>query len=95
MPTNEYFTITLFLCKDSAVKLSGLKKGAYQTKLNLVEKLLELDKPMTIADLCVRLGCVVIKEAAQEVLNRYQETIDIRNFNLPQYALAAIYVSCR
>ncbi|CAG9764770.1 unnamed protein product [Ceutorhynchus assimilis] len=82
--------------KEAALILSGLKKSAYQNNLNNIEKILGLDKPISITDICVKLGCTVIKEDAEKILTRYQKLDNkIKDLEHPQYVAAATFVACK
>lgn len=78
------------------MKLSGLKKSSYQSNLHVIETLLNLDKPLTVSELCVQLGCTVVKELAEEILDKYRLSDNkIKDLRHPQYAIAAVYTACR
>lgn len=79
-----------------ALSLCGFKKSAYQNNLNTLEKVLGLDKTLTISDVCVQLGCTVIKEDAEGILTKYK-TLDskIKDMDHPQYVAAATYLACK
>ncbi|KAJ8935423.1 hypothetical protein NQ314_012843 [Rhamnusium bicolor] len=82
--------------KDTALKLSGLKKSAYQNNLHTVEKVLELDKPLTISELCVQFNCTVVKDLAEEILKKYKATDNkIKDLGHPQYVTASVYAACK
>ncbi|KAF7279705.1 hypothetical protein GWI33_006865 [Rhynchophorus ferrugineus] len=82
--------------KETALTLSGLKKSSYQNNLNTIEKLLELDRSVTISDLCVQLGCTSIKDDAEMILNKYKQLDKkIKDLDHPQYAAVATYLACR
>lgn len=82
--------------KEAALALSGLKKSLYQNNLNTVEKLLEVDRGITISDLCVQLGCTSIKDDAELILNKYKQLDKkIKDIDHPQYAAVATYLACK
>lgn len=59
-----------------------------------IEKILELNKLLTVANLCIQLNCTDAKELAEEVLKQY--TLDLNENNThPQYVAAAVYVACK
>ncbi|VEN64419.1 unnamed protein product [Callosobruchus maculatus] len=82
--------------KDAAIKLSGLKKSLYQNNLHTIEKILGLDKQLTVSALSVQLGCTEIKELAEEILDKYRAyDTKIKDFDHPQYVSAATYIACK
>jgi origin recognition complex subunit 6 len=82
--------------KNTALKLAGLRKGVYQNNLNNLEKMLDLDKPLTISELCVQLSCTEIKETAETILQSYKEhDTKIKDIRHPQYVAAAVFTSCK
>lgn len=82
--------------KDSALKLSGLKKSTYQNSLNNVKKVLDIDKPLTIAELCVQCNCTQAKQMAENILQKYKESDYILgDSSHPQYIAAAVYTACK
>lgn len=64
------------------------------TNLHNVEKLLELNKPISIAKLCVQFNCTDVKELAEEILNKHMLDSGQTEI-LPQNVAAAIYVACK
>jgi origin recognition complex subunit 6 len=86
---------TIYL-QNTALKLAGLRKGVYQNNLNNLEKMLDLDKPLTISELCVQLSCTEIKETAETILQSYKEhDTKIKDIRHPQYVAAAVFTSCK
>ncbi|RZC42559.1 origin recognition complex subunit 6 [Asbolus verrucosus] len=82
--------------KTTALKLAGLRKGVYQNNLNILEKVLNLDKPITVAELCVQCSCTEAKETAEAILASYREyDKKIKDISHPQYVAAAVYTSCK
>ncbi|XP_066149989.1 origin recognition complex subunit 6 [Euwallacea fornicatus] len=81
--------------KETALLLSGFKKSLYQNHLNTLEKLLELDKIISISDVCVQLGCMSIKEDAEAILGKYQKSGNFKDMEHPQYVAAATYLACK
>lgn len=78
------------------MKLSNLKKTAYFNSLHIIEKILDLDKPLTISEVCVQLSCTVVKDVAEQILKKYKEEDEIgRDFAHPQYTAVAVYTACR
>lgn len=72
-----------------------MKKSVYQNNLHTVEKLLELDKQLTVSELCIQLSCTVIKDIAEEILSKYKDHNRLRNVGHPQYVAAAVYAACK
>ncbi|KAJ8926002.1 hypothetical protein NQ315_009857 [Exocentrus adspersus] len=81
--------------KATAIKLSGLKKSVYLNSFHTVEKVLGLDKRLTISDLCVQLNCTAVKDLAEEVLSKYTDLKKISDVDHPQYVAGAVYAACR
>lgn len=73
-----------------------MKKSAYENNLHIVEKVLDLDKPLTIAEVCVQLNCTGIKELAEDIYNKYKAADCLnRDYTHPQYVMAAVYAACK
>ncbi|XP_044265262.1 origin recognition complex subunit 6 [Tribolium madens] len=82
--------------KDTAIKLSGLRKSGYQNSLNNLEKILNLDKPITVSELCVQMSCTEVKDMAETILTNYKERdTKIKDLEHPQYVAAAVHTSCK
>ncbi|XP_018567571.1 origin recognition complex subunit 6 [Anoplophora glabripennis] len=81
--------------KETAIRLSGLKKSGYQNNLHTVEKILELDKQITVSELCVQLSCTVIKDLAEEILSKYKDYSKMIHISHPQYVAAAVNAACK
>ncbi|XP_066249425.1 origin recognition complex subunit 6 [Euwallacea similis] len=81
--------------KETALVLSGFKKSLYQNHLNTLEKLLGLDKILSISDVCVQLGCMLIKDDAEAILGKYQKSSNLKDMEHPQYVAAATYLACK
>lgn len=78
------------------MKLSNLKKTAYLNSLHIIEKILDLDRPLTVSEVCVQLSCTVVKDLAEQLLKKYREEDEIgRDFDHPQYIAAVVYTACR
>lgn len=78
------------------IKLSGIRKTAYLNNLHTLQKILDLDRPMTVSELCVQFSCTAVKELAEQILKKYEEEDVIgRDFTHPQYLAAAIYTACK
>lgn len=78
------------------MKLSNLKRSAYLNSLHIIEKVLDLDKKLTIGEVCVQLSCTAIKDFSEQILKKYVEEDEIgRDFTHPQYIAAAIYSAAR
>lgn len=68
----------------------------YQNNVNNIAKILDLDKPITVSELCVQLSCTDVKDMAEDILTNYQERdTKIKDIEHPQYAAAAVYTSCK
>lgn len=82
--------------QETAVKLSGLRKTVYQNNVHTIEKVLDLNKPISVSELCVSLSCTEAKERANQIFTAYRKQDNLnRDFNHPQYATAAVYTACR
>nr|CAI5865840.1 unnamed protein product [Callosobruchus analis] len=82
--------------KDAAINVSGLKKSLYQNNLHTIEKILGLDKQLTVSSLSIQLGCTEIKELAEEILDKYRAyDTKIKDLDHPQYVSAATYIACK
>ncbi|XP_017771563.1 PREDICTED: origin recognition complex subunit 6 [Nicrophorus vespilloides] len=81
--------------KETAIKLSGLKKTAYQNKLHMVEKVLELDKPLTIGEVCVQFSCTVVKELAEKIYEKYKNQGIQSDLDHPQYVAVSVFTACK
>lgn len=94
---SEVFNVFTYLpLQETAVKLSGLKKSAYENNLHIIEKVLDLDKPLTIAEVCVQLNCTCLKDLAEDVYSKYKIADRLnRDFSHPQYVAAAVYAACK
>lgn len=88
----------LSLLQDVAHTLSGLRKSAYNNNLNCIQKLLGIDKPLNVSDVCVQAGCSGIKDIAQSFLKKYIEqgaAGALQDFSHPQYPACAVYTVCK
>lgn len=57
------------LFQEAALKLSGFKKPAYNATKQTIKQVLELNKELTVKDICVQVGC---PEIITEVLDLLQ-----------------------
>uniref|UniRef100_A0A1B6FT33 Origin recognition complex subunit 6 n=1 Tax=Cuerna arida TaxID=1464854 RepID=A0A1B6FT33_9HEMI len=88
--------------KIQAVKLAAVTKKNYASLYHTVEKVLGLDKPVTVSELCVRLACTEVSELAQRLIDRYVRNRDeglIKcppiDLSHPMYACAAVLAACK
>lgn len=81
---------------DEAIKLSGLKKKEYGRQKELIEKLLDLGKKLTLDEICAQLELSdSIKTDAAQLLKEYKKTKFLsEDINDAQYLSMAIYQSC-
>lgn len=81
---------------DEAIKLSGLKKKEYDRQKELIEKLLDLGKKLTLDEICAQLELSdSIKTNAAQLLKEYKKTKFLsEDINDAQYLTMAIYQSC-
>ncbi|KAL1501646.1 hypothetical protein ABEB36_006940 [Hypothenemus hampei] len=79
--------------KETALALSGLKKSTYHNQLNTLEKILGLDRTLSISDVCIQLGCTAIKDLAKDYLEKFRNLG--KDLDHPQYVAAAIYFACK
>ncbi|KAL3287348.1 hypothetical protein HHI36_001822 [Cryptolaemus montrouzieri] len=80
--------------KEAALQLCALKKSSYENNLNNIKKILNIDKPLSISELCVQFSCTQLKDAAQELYSHYKDS-DSKDDMHPQYAAAAVYTVCK
>lgn len=68
-----------FLFKEQCIRLSGLRKAAYDKQVNVIESLLGLDTHMTVKEICVRAACSELIEFAEKLLQRsvYQHLVSL------------------
>lgn len=52
------------------LRLAGVNKKQYSNGLHLVEKLLDLSKPITVKTLCVQLGVSEVTSSAEKILDK-------------------------
>ncbi|CAH0551340.1 unnamed protein product [Brassicogethes aeneus] len=82
--------------KETAIKLSGLKKSLYNNNHNTLEKVLDLNKQLSISELCVQMSCTVVKDIAEDIFDKYKNFDNkIKDLNHPQYAAAAVFTACK
>lgn len=63
---------------------------------NSIEKILGLDRCVTISELCVQLGIMSVNKTAEQVLKKYRDADKIgKDFDHPQYIAAAVYTACQ
>ncbi|XP_031638122.1 origin recognition complex subunit 6 [Contarinia nasturtii] len=82
---------------DDALTLSGIKKSEYTRQRELIEKLLDLGKKITLDEICARLEISdSIKKDAFRLLNGYKEkNAFLDDINDVQYLAMAVYQSCK
>nr|XP_022900333.1 origin recognition complex subunit 6 [Onthophagus taurus] len=74
-----------------ALQLSGLKQRVYSAHLNTIEKFLDLDKPVTISEVCVQLSCTELKDFSENILEKYKDNFPHADISHPQYVAIAIW----
>lgn len=100
---SEQLSRLRFMCNDTmylqqtALKLSGFKKPSYLNNRRIIEKLLDLSKPMGIAEICVQLSLTEIQAASRTIFEQFLSSSGLRNIDTshPQYAAMAVYQMCR
>uniref|UniRef100_A0A1A9W741 Origin recognition complex subunit 6 n=1 Tax=Glossina brevipalpis TaxID=37001 RepID=A0A1A9W741_9MUSC len=85
--------------KEQAIKISGLRKTQYVNNRRMLEKLLDLNKPLVIKEVCIQLNLGDVWRKAEELLQLYHsvmisEKIDV-DIKHPQYTVMAIYMACK
>lgn len=61
----------------------------------MVEKILEISRPIKISDICIQLGQTQICQLAEQLLEKYKSKMrDSTDSIHPQYAAMAIYQAC-
>jgi hypothetical protein len=60
----------LFLLQHDVIRLAGVKKKNYTAFRHTIEKLLGMEKHITIKDLCVQFGVSEAISLAQKILNK-------------------------
>lgn len=81
--------------KESAIKLSGVKKSIYQNHLNNVESILQLNRCLTVSAICVKMSCTDVRTFAEDILDKYQLHNIQMDFNHSQYPSVAVYTACK
>lgn len=83
--------------QQMALKLSGFKKPSYLNSRRLIEKLLDLNKPMGVSEIAIQLNLTEIQASSQTMLDRFVSSSDLRNIDTthPQYGAMAVYQMCR
>lgn len=83
----------------TALKLAGLKKPSYLNYRRILEKLLDINKPIGVAEICVHLNLIEIQAACLSLLDKYANSREnnLRNIDTkhPQYAAMAVAQMCR
>lgn len=52
--------------------------------LHIMEKILDLDRPLVISELCVQLSCMPTKDMVEQILKKYKERNEIgKDFSHP------------
>lgn len=61
-----------------------------------MEKLLNLDKELTISELCVQFSCTIIKEFAENIWLKYKQLHPaLSDNNHPLYIVMSVYTACK
>lgn len=85
--------------QEIGLKLSGLRKTAYENYKRTFEKILELNKPVGINEICVQLGLHEYQKKATQFLEIYKKQLegstDEVDITHPQYAAMAVYQACK
>ncbi|XP_045480144.1 origin recognition complex subunit 6 [Harmonia axyridis] len=82
--------------KETALQLCSLKKSAYENNRHNILKVLNLDKPISISELCVKFSCTHLKDEANKLYSCYKNKDNkIKDDEHPQYAAAAVYTICK
>ncbi|KFB36510.1 hypothetical protein ZHAS_00003645 [Anopheles sinensis] len=83
---------------EMALKLSGLRKTAYNNGRRTLEKILDVNKTIGINEICVQLGLSQVQKDACGLLEAYKRyaggNSDI-DFAHPQYAAMAVFQACK
>lgn len=73
-----------------------MKKSIYNNTLYNIEKLLDLDKELTISEICVQFSCTVIKDLAESIWKQYKESHPaLQDNNHPLYVVVSVYTACK
>ncbi|XP_034650546.1 origin recognition complex subunit 6 [Drosophila subobscura] len=87
------------LDKEQALKLSGLRKSHYLNNKRMFEKLLDLNKLVTVNDICVQLSLNEVSRKAEELMTLFRGLVSTENTDIdtdhPQYAAMAVFHACR
>ncbi|XP_054285201.1 origin recognition complex subunit 6-like [Macrosteles quadrilineatus] len=89
--------------KALAIKVAGVTKKNYASLYYTVEKVLQLDKPLTVAELCVKVAVGSdVADLARTLIDRYvrsKEDAAVRlppiDLSHPMYPCAAVLAACR
>ncbi|XP_018332919.1 origin recognition complex subunit 6 isoform X2 [Agrilus planipennis] len=77
------------------IKLSGFRKQVYQNHLHTIEKILDLDKPVTIKEICSQHNCRNVESLAGEILEKFRIANNIPDDVVQShYVTAAVYEAC-
>ncbi|ETN60531.1 origin recognition complex subunit 6 [Anopheles darlingi] len=83
---------------EMALKLSGLRKTAYSGGRRTLEKILDINRTIGIAEICVQLGLSQVQKEATVLLEAYKRYISGGgqiDFTHPQYATMAVFQACK
>jgi origin recognition complex subunit 6 len=85
---------------EIAYKLAGLKRSAYTNNKRTLEKILDLNKPIGINEICVKLGLNQVQQTAVDLLNKYKSSrrsqeVSDDDLDHPQYSAMAILFACK
>uniref|UniRef100_A0A1B0FMY7 Origin recognition complex subunit 6 n=1 Tax=Glossina morsitans morsitans TaxID=37546 RepID=A0A1B0FMY7_GLOMM len=85
--------------QEQAIKISGLRKTHYIKNRRMMEKLLDINKPLTIKEVCKKLNLNDVWKKAEELLQLYHnvtssENVDV-DINHPQYSVMAVFMACK
>ncbi|XP_033247491.1 origin recognition complex subunit 6-like [Drosophila miranda] len=85
--------------KEQALKLSGLRKSHYLNNKRMFEKLLDLNKLVSVNDICVQLSLNEVTRKAEELMNLFKGLVSAEENDIdtahPQYAAMAVFLACR
>lgn len=82
--------------KEAAKSFANIGMSAYKNLHNTIEKLLDLDRCVSIKELCVQFGVISVTKTAEELLSKYKRYDKLRrDFEHPQYVTAAVYTACQ
>ena len=86
-----------FCSLEEAVKLSSMPKAKYVSQKHTVEKLLNLKKPLSVTDICIKLELDdSIKQTALKLLQYYESQAQFNDANLNAQNLSmAVFQCCK